>query len=187
MVDFPDFISLCNKYPDTDKDGDAPHGIHSYSDPYTELLADRRLKPLRVLEVGVRRGGSLKLWREFLPNSLVWGVDNGSEAGMWTPDTDRIEVKYADSTKPETLAKFAAECGPFDFAVDDGHHNPLVQIATFAALRPYLAPDFIYVIEDVEGITHAEEIKRLFGGTIYDHRERRQRHDDILVVFRGNG
>ena len=182
---FPTFYSLCNKYPDTDKDGDLPQGLHSYAVPYEQLLSSRRLDVKRVLEVGVRHGGSLKLWRDYFPNALVFGADNGSEAGLWKSDCDRIHVEYADSTKPQTLAALGATFGPFDLIVDDGSHYYIHQIATFAALRPYLAPGGIYVVEDVSDISYAEIMAKEFGGKVYDLKAVKNRHDDHLVVFHG--
>lgn len=171
------------KYPDTDKGG--PGAIHSYDEVLDSLFTDRRLSVRRVLEVGVRGGGSLLSWRDYFENAdVIVGVDNGSEAGFWTPTADRIVVVRADSTKPETLHRVGVEYGPFDFVCDDGLHHPYSQVATFAALRPFLAPGGIFCVEDVEDISFATKMAELFGGEVFDRRELKQRHDDILWVYR---
>lgn len=146
-----------------------------------------RDKATKILEVGVRHGGSLKTWRDYFHNAeLILGLDNGSESGMWTPDGgSTIRVEYADSHKPSTLVSVAKRFGPFDFICDDGDHTYAVQVATFAALRPYLKPGGIFVTEDVAWIGNAEEMAKIFKGEVFDRREVKQRHDDILVVFHG--
>lgn len=179
MTPLPTFEALASKFPDTDKTS-----LHSYHHIYPTLLEPRRLEPLRILEVGVRYGGSLKLWREFFPNAVVVvGVDNGSEAGVWKPDVDGIVVVTADSTDPESV-KVLAEYGPFDLIIDDGDHRPSSQIATYKALSPYLAPGAIYVIEDLEGIVPAQEVQSVVGGQIADLRWVKERHDDILILIK---
>lgn len=172
-------IEILAKYEDTDK-----NTIHSYGPVYEKLLEPKRLTAKSVLEVGVRGGGSLRTWADYFVNATsIRGIDNGEEAGLWTPDDDRITVHYGDSGKPETLATIGATYGPFDVCWDDGNHHPYMQVATFAALRPYLADGGIYVVEDVEDIGYARLIAKLFDGTVYDLKEVKGRHDDILVVF----
>jgi hypothetical protein len=177
------FVELCDKYPDTDKDGTGPESCHAYGDVYERLFADR-LAVRSLLEVGVRSGGSLKVWRDFFPNCTVFGLDNGSERGMWTPDADRITVEYADSHIPTTLAAAGVRHGPFDVIVDDGSHHPYSQIATYAALRPFLKSGGVYVFEDLQQFDDAERIATMFGGQVFDRRPVKGRYDDVLVVFR---
>jgi hypothetical protein len=177
------FAELCDRYPGTDKDGTGDHALHTYGSTYEALLGPRRDRVRNVLEVGVRDGCSLKVWRDYFPDAEIFGIDNGKEKGVWAPDCDRINVYYADSFKPETLYAVGRRFGPFDLIVDDGCHLIEAQIATFAALKPFVAADGVYVVEDLEGITHAEKFVSLFGGKIHDRRKVKNRHDDILVVF----
>lgn len=170
---------LFEKYK-SDKDG--PSGFHSYAPIYDSLTAGRREKVNAVLEIGVRDGASLLAWREWFPNAAILGVDNGEEKGIWEPTADRIFVEYGDSTKPETLQALVRKWGPFDFVVDDGCHKLPVQIATFASVWPAVAAGGVYVCEDIEDISFAKELRTYFGGVVFDRREVRQRHDDILWV-----
>jgi cephalosporin hydroxylase len=182
VTSLPSLYSIFERYPDTDKDG--AHGLHSYSGVYEELLSPLRLSVTTVLEIGVRYGGSLKAWADYFPNAIIHGIDDGSEDGIWTPDRERIHVHYGDSTRPETLHAVGSRFGPFDFLCDDGCHDPYVQIATFAALRPFLAPGGVYVIEDIADISDAERMQRLFGGAVYDLRDKKGQHDDIVLSMK---
>jgi cephalosporin hydroxylase len=170
------------KYPDTDKDT-----IHSYAEFYGGLFAPIRDKVRSLWEVGVRGGGSLKAWREYLGCQVV-GFDNGSEAGVWESDDPHIQVEFADSCDPSTWssATWLAERshGQPDIIIDDGCHHPYAQVATFSILYPHLNSGGVYVIEDVEDITYAEKIAEMFGGTVEDRRKVKNRHDDILVWWK---
>lgn len=165
------------RHPDTDKDG--PNGLHSYGPFYEELFAGRPVRSL--LEVGVRRGGSLLSWRDYFPTAQIYGVDNGSEVGFWQPTADRIRVFQGDTTRPQSLGalKFWA---PFDVVIDDGLHRPLAQAITFGILRPLVSPGGVYVIEDVEDYDQGRKLAELIGGRLIDLRYVRNRHDDVLIV-----
>lgn len=171
------------KYPDTDKDT-----LHSYAEIYEELFAPYRETATSVLEVGVRGGGSLKGWREWFTRAYIYGIDNGSEAGMWVSDDPRILVRHGDSLVSGSLhAALAQDRMPrpfLDIAIDDGCHTPMVQAVTWMALYPWVRSGGLYVTEDVESITHAQELQRLFGGEIIDRRHVKNRHDDILLVWK---
>ena len=49
--------------------------VHSYLPLYQTLLASKKETALNVLEVGIYRGGSIKLWGDFFTNAIVYGLD----------------------------------------------------------------------------------------------------------------
>lgn len=59
------------------------HGYHRY---YVPALSALRNTPVRLLEIGLLGGGSLKLWKAFLPKSTLVGVDNGYQTGTLMDD-----------------------------------------------------------------------------------------------------
>jgi hypothetical protein len=116
---------------------------------------DRLLRPymdqegLRLLEVGVKKGGSMVLWRELFPESAtIWGLDINPDVPTFSRDAG-IKVLVLDSTD---VAEVGASLRGrrFDIIIDDGLHTPHAQLATFTALYPFLEPTGIYIIEDVE-------------------------------------
>lgn len=185
------------RYPDTDKGT-----IHSYDTFYEKLFADvKESNPSILLEIGVRGGGSLLAWRDWLSGWEIAGIDNGSEAGIWKPPEDiDVVVFEGDTTKPDTISEFinCVRLGllfnatkldldiarPFGIIIDDGLHHPYSQAAAFAMLYPYVKRGGYYVIEDVEDIGFAETLARMFGGTVEDRRHVKGRHDDILVWWK---
>ena len=65
-----DFTRLCLKYQKTDK-----HTTHSYDTVYHQLLSGKRDSVTSVLEIGVREGDSLRVWREYFPNATIHGIE----------------------------------------------------------------------------------------------------------------
>ena len=55
---------IFNKY-----DSDKNSKFHNYSRQYEELLKKYRGGDIRLLEIGVHQGESLKIWREAFPNA----------------------------------------------------------------------------------------------------------------------
>jgi hypothetical protein len=141
---------------------------HNYTPAYHELLGHRRDKVKRVLEIGVHKGASLRMWEEYFLNAEIVGVDI-DRACMF--ETNRIVCLYGDACASGVHAAIK-EFGPFDLIIDDGSHLAADQIRTANALLPLLAPGGIYVCEDIEIDCKAD----LIG-------EAPQRPDDITVRY----
>ena len=121
--------------------------VHNYCDFYQAHLEPIRLSAKKVLEVGVWRGGSLKMWRDYFPNATVYGFDNdlsqiSGELG------DRIVTMQGDQSKREDLDS-VGEAWSFDLIVDDGGHTMEQQQITLAALFPKVRPGGYYILEDI--------------------------------------
>jgi hypothetical protein len=56
-------------------DTDKCSKLHNYTKRYHQYFADLRDKPLRILEIGIQNGYSLKTWKQYFPNALVFGID----------------------------------------------------------------------------------------------------------------
>jgi hypothetical protein len=48
---------------------------HSYLETYEKLLKPYKEKDGSLLEIGVQYGGSILLWKEYLKNFRIFGVD----------------------------------------------------------------------------------------------------------------
>jgi hypothetical protein len=113
---------------------------------YEPYLAPRRDEELRVVEFGVRTGGSLRMWRDYFPRAQVIGVDIAPGAAEHAGD--RIEVLVGDQKDPVLLDEIAAR-GPLDVVIDDGGHRAQDQQEPLLRLWPHLAPDGLYIVEDI--------------------------------------
>jgi glycosyltransferase involved in cell wall biosynthesis/SAM-dependent methyltransferase len=159
--------------------------FHAYTTRYHELLADRKDSIKRILEVGIGSpdtmahvgeyvtGASLFMWRDFLPNAQVFGIDISPSTMV---SGDRIVTAICDQSKASDLEKFATDAGgDFDFIVDDGSHVPEHQAITVKALMPFLSDDGIYVIEDIHD---PELLISLIGKTDW-----RMELDNLNIAF----
>jgi cephalosporin hydroxylase len=132
----------------TDKGSRPAHGLSGkgYARHYERLLDGRRREPIRLLEIGVWLGASLRMWAAYLPNAEIVGVDRRPTSRRFT--TARTRIVIGDQGDPATLAQLAA-LGPFDVIVDDGAHTTAKHRASFGALFPSLRAGGFYAIEDL--------------------------------------
>ncbi|CAE7313245.1 APX3 [Symbiodinium sp. CCMP2592] len=117
------------------------------------------LSSMAGLGPGFRPGGSLRAWRDYLPQAFIYGLDVMPDAMV--RGEARIRSALADSANEGHVASvmkswgFASAPGPgtprgvFDVMVDDGLHSPEAQIATLGSLWPWLKRGGIFVIEDI--------------------------------------
>lgn len=128
---------------------DSDKVISGYLDVYDQLFAHLVQEPIRLLEVGIYRGGSLRLWRDYFPNGQIVGVDLNVLDDL--KNEDRIQVFQGSQDDGEFLHRIAGETAPtgFDIIIDDASHLGHLTKATFWHLfDSHLKPGGIYVIED---------------------------------------
>ena len=126
------------------------HKWHHYFATYEEIFSQLGHRPLRMLEIGVYRGGSAKLWRQILPAGSVFvGIDIAPECKQFEDDAAGLHIRIGDQSDPTFLAQVVREFGPFDFILDDGSHYPAHMIASFRHLfLQGLKDPGIYLAED---------------------------------------
>lgn len=162
--------------------------IHSYIPVYSRLLRPYRQR-CRLLEVGVAAGLSLQMWQEFMPSSLVCGLDC-SDQWLTEDILNRFEIAIGHSNVPSAREKVARLSSEFDVIIDDGDHDPSIQIGTIHNLMPLLASGGTYVIEDVANIDSWRHEFEILGKQynletdIVDLRTQKGRRDDVLVVYK---
>ena len=128
---------------DTDK---VPNGYLRTYDRIFEELIDR---PVKLLELGVRSGGSLLLWRDYFPNGTIAGLDVEPPASE--PTADRIRIYQGRQEDTSVLSKIAAEVAPdgFDIVIDDASHIAAPTRTGFWHLFDnHLKPGGLFAIED---------------------------------------
>lgn len=124
-----------------------PQMVAAYEDFFGRAYPG--FSPLRMLEIGVCRGGSMAIWRELFPNvQAIVGVDNNlSQVQPWTLDhyreDGRIQVHHMEMPNQD-IQKF----GKFDLIIDDGGHGPQAVFPAFELCWPMLNDGGIYIVED---------------------------------------
>ena len=107
-----------------------------------------RGKPVRLLEIGVQNGGSLEIWRSYLPpGSSVVGIDIDPACAQLTLG-DGIRVLIGDVSDSATLDRLLGDA-VFDIVVDDGSHRSEHIIAAFESCWGRVAPGGLFIIEDL--------------------------------------
>jgi hypothetical protein len=64
-----------NLYDIIDNDRTDKNTAHSYLDLYQTLFNNKKNTAKNILEIGIYRGGSIKLWSEFFINATIYGID----------------------------------------------------------------------------------------------------------------
>lgn len=126
---------------DTDKN-------QAYLDVYDAVLHPFKDKQVRILELGIHRSGSLKLWASYFQNGSVYGFDLDPPQ---VDDNSRIRVAAGDQANADSLraAMDAWGVDRFDIIVDDASHLGHLAAASFAILfGEHLNAGGVYFLED---------------------------------------
>lgn len=164
---------------------------------YDEILGDSFASVGRLLELGVFRGGSLALWRDYFPNAAIFGIDSDLTK-FRCDDQTRIEVFEGSQTDSEFLRRTARAAAPegFDVIIDDASHLAWETEIAFWALFEHVRPGGHYIIEDwgtgyVHNWPDGRRAKPSADGMATTHRvarrlgvhRRRRSHDHGMVGF----
>jgi len=136
--------------------------VDHFFDIYDKHFARLRGQPIRLLEIGINKGGSMELWREYFgPDCELHALD--IDPNIRDVVEDNVIVHIGSQGDPAFLHSVALEHGPFDLIIDDGSHLMHHQIATFENLYPYMSDQGIYVVEDAFTSYWSEYNGRLGG------------------------
>ena len=122
---------------------------HRYLDVYDPILAPWVGKEIKLLEIGIHKGGSLQLWRDYFRRGAIIGIDIKLPE-HFVPG-ERIQMFEGSQTDKQFLSKVANEVAPegFDIIIDDASHLGALTKTTFWHLFDnHLKPGGLYVIED---------------------------------------
>ena len=126
------------------------HKWHHYFDIYSKHFEPYRDRPIRMLEIGVFRGGSLRMWKNYFHSeSVIVGIDIDKSCQVHEIADQNIFVRIGSQADPHFLDQVNTEFGPFDIILDDGSHKTHHQIISFGALfRAALKDGGSYMVED---------------------------------------
>jgi SAM-dependent methyltransferase len=105
-------------------------------------------KKIKVLEIGIWQGGSLKMWKEYFgADAEIVGVDIEPRCKKF--EEDRIKIYIGDQSNPKFLQELIAAEGQFDIIIDDGGHFMNQQIISFQELYGAVKDGGVYLCEDL--------------------------------------
>jgi hypothetical protein len=122
---------------------------HHYLELYDPILSRWTDKDIKLLEIGIHKGGSLKLWRDYFPRGRIVGIDLKLPRGF-VPG-ERIQVFEGSQADIRFLSEVAIKTAPegFDIIIDDASHIGELTRTTFRHLFDHhLKPGGLYAIED---------------------------------------
>jgi SAM-dependent methyltransferase len=123
--------------------------FHNYCRQYATLLQPLRNKPLRILELGVAGGESLKCWRDVFPNATcIVGVDISPDSFKFQNPEKNVYVEIGDATNKEFIQHILEKYNNFDLIIDDASHTNRDVIQSFEVLFPLLNDNGLYIVED---------------------------------------
>lgn len=130
---------------------------HGYMPVYEQLLQDLQCKA--ILEMGVRGGKSLRMWRRLFPKADIHGIDMDPHCLMHSGEN--ISVHVGGQTDRGLLTALSSAFGPWDFIVDDASHLNELIVESFDILHTRVRPGGWYFIEDLQCRNRIRERERV--------------------------
>jgi len=122
-------------------------GGHNYTELYERLFFPWQDEPIKIFEIGIAGGGSLKMWQTYFPKARVFAVDVLPKTEF---DNDRVKTLIADQANRDQLrAAIEAAGSDIHVLIDDGGHTMEQQQVSLGFLFKHVRPGGYYVIEDV--------------------------------------
>jgi hypothetical protein len=167
--------------------------IHSYLPLYEEILAPYRNTAKNVLEIGLFRGDSLRLWESYFLNANVYGIDcdeqpHGGMADLRPMIAEKIHnIVIGDATSETVINNFFGEI-KWDIVLDDSSHDISAQLKTVEIFGNRMNEGGLIILEDIQDIDqHRIEFEKIDPKKtveILDRRHIKGRYDDVLVIIR---
>jgi len=120
---------------------------HGFTELYEHFFYPLKDSPIKIFEIGIEKGGSLILWRDYFPNAKVYGIDVIDKSNL---NSEKIKTFVANQASRSQLDSFIDKYGgDFDIILDDGGHKMEQQQVSLGHLFKYVKPGGYYIIEDV--------------------------------------
>jgi SAM-dependent methyltransferase len=125
--------------------------------PLVPGLVGRLEAGIRVLDVGCGRGKAINLMTRTFPNSRFVGYDLSEEAITFARREAVVQRSRNVDFVTRDLSDFdkTAEPSAFDFVTSfDAVHDQARPLAVLRGIRRTLAPDGVYLAQDIKGSSH---------------------------------
>lgn len=136
--------------------------------------------PMTILQLGIREGGALQMWKRWLgPNARIVGIDH--DEGCTRHADEQIIVYTGNASDPAFLRTIVADLGLIDVVVDDGTHHMRDVLSSFDFLYERISPNGVYIIQ----ATHTAYIPD-YGGGLNESGTIIQRFKDLVDEMHAN-
>jgi len=113
---------------------------HNYLNFYEQYLKPQKDTFKKILEIGIKDGASIRMWREWLNTETIiegWDISN-------IPTIENTVLKNVNQIKRNEMLENIT--GIYDFILDDGLHSQESMETSFSCLFPFCKT---YIIEDL--------------------------------------
>jgi len=141
-----ELIELAKKYTCTK----LKEGYMDIYDYYFGKFNNWKDEEINLMEIGVLKGDSLRMWHEYFIKANIIGIDINPECKF---EKDRVKIYIGDQSDEKFLNKVCKD-KQFEVIIDDGGHKMSQQINSFKILWKYLKPGGLYIIEDLHTSYH---------------------------------
>jgi SAM-dependent methyltransferase len=140
----PSCNSIFNRH-NTDKNS----YFHNYSRQYSDIFEKYRDKRVKILEIGIYNGESLRVWKDLFSNyTTILGIDINTECAQYEDSINNIFIEIGNSTSKELFENIKNKYGTFDIIIDDGSHTNTDVIKNFELYLNILNDNGVYIVED---------------------------------------
>lgn len=138
----------------TDKATVHPVYGHGYAPFYDMMFSGMRFSPIKLLEIGVGGGESIRTWLDYFSCASIFGIDIVKNTNPWNTPGEKPHERYTfvsgDQTDETMWKCFRADHGDdWDVVIDDGGHCNNQVIIAFNSMWPYIKSGGLYCIEDL--------------------------------------
>ena len=135
---------------------------HGYVHYYDELFGNKKNKEINLLELGIFKGASIKMWDKYFKKGNIYCIDHLGTENPLTNNTIFSE-EVINNLKKESHKIYPYLCEQndsvklneifqdinFDFIIDDASHFQKESIQSLGILFQKLNHNGVYVIEDM--------------------------------------
>lgn len=120
--------------------------LYERYEPYFAPFSDA---PVKVLELGVHVGVSLKIFSSYFRNGTIVGLDV-TDPGVDLSNFPNAVFEIGDQRNGDQLRAMSSRYAPdgWDIIIDDASHHGSWSLLSYDALLPCLKPGGLYVVED---------------------------------------
>ncbi len=163
---------------------------HTYLDVYEKLFEPIKHTATHIFEIGISRGGSIKMWHKYFQNAEIHASDITLHNVVVDLSDSRFKIYETNAYSESFVNTFKVET--FDVIIDDGPHT-LDSMIHFSQLYPKLLKlHGLLVIEDIQSIDWIPEIVKhlpthmIPNVEVFDMRHINGRYDNIMIVCRNS-
>jgi hypothetical protein len=185
------FSGILTKYEAVNTEyGTDKNTTHSYGPVYDDIFLKYKSTTGNILEIGISGGFSLLAYADYFQNATIYGLDIQDICGPFVKMNSKIKLQFGDAKSDRVVSSYNNML--FDIIIEDALHEPEDQIRHFMDFHKFVKPGGTYIIEDVNQcfLDRVSSVLKPyaeyhdFSFEVIDLRNKKNRADDILLIFK---